>query len=279
VIKLLNIADLHVHTTASDGAYSLAEVAQKARGEDIEIIAITDHDSVSAFDDVPAGLSIEVVPGVELSAELGEREVHVLGYFLDVKNAALVATLTGLREKRRRRIESIADRLAELNVNIDTGGILAVGEGSSVGRLHVAELLINHGYSTNVYQAFRDYLGPYGKAFVPKARLKTAEAIGLIHSSGGAAILAHPGSFFTVDEVRIFVNEGLDGIEAVYPAHSPADTEMWMGFARDNGLLTTAGSDFHGRGIENKLGLVKTTRENVQVLQARSQKYGVRRVS
>jgi len=278
VIKYTNCADLHVHTTASDGAYTLDKVALMARDAGLEIIAVTDHDNVSALEGEQSVHGVEVVPGVELSAELEGREVHILGYYLDIANAQLAQTLATLREKRRDRMKGILEKLSGLNVTIDTESVTDTDEDASVGRLHVAELLINHGYASNVYEAFRDYLGPYGKAYVPKTRLSVIEAITLVHSAGGAAVLAHPGSFFTIEEVRTFVEKGLDGVEAYYPAHSPLDTDKWAALARENGLVTTAGSDFHGRGNETPIGAVRMARDGVELLHARSKRYGAGRL-
>ncbi len=274
--RLSNVADLHVHTVASDGACTLAEVAAIAREKDLETIAVTDHDSVGAFDGAPAGLPVEVIPGVELSAAHEEREAHVLGYFIDVTNAALRARLGELQNRRLARLDIILAKLREHDIHIDPAVILDVAAGS-VGRLHVAERLVADGHAANVYMAFRDYLGPAGKAYVPKMRLSVRDAVALIHEAGGAAVLAHPGNFFTDDEARSFAAVGLDGLEAHYPSHAPADTARWLALAETLGLVVTGGSDFHGRSVsETDLGAAKVTREHVNLLRERSARYGVR---
>jgi hypothetical protein len=275
VIKHINVADLHVHTTASDGAFSLAEVVALARSANLEIIAVTDHDSVGALASPPPP-GVEIIPGVEFSAGFREREAHVLGYFIDPARPALCARLADLQDRRRARLDDILAKLRALDISIDAEEILDVAAGS-VGRLHVAELLVSQGHAAGVYEAFRDFLGPYGKAFVPKTHLTVAEAIGLVHAAGGAAVLAHPGGFFTDDDALGFVGDGLDGIECHYPSHALYDTERWLALAAREGLVVTGGSDFHGRAISPvDLGAIRISRADGDAVRERSRRYGVR---
>jgi hypothetical protein len=273
-------ADLHIHTTASDGAYSLAEVASLAAKIGIEIISVTDHDSVAALEDMRAVKCVDVVPGVELSAELGAREVHILGYYLDAKDEALQAILTKLQAKRRERLNLILDKLAEFKIDIDPQEVLDIASGASVGRLHVAELLIDKGHAASLYQAFREFLGPEGKAFVPKTRFSVAEAIDILHRAGGVAVLAHPGYIFAPVEIKEFARDGLDGIEAYYPRHSPSDVAQALRLADELGLVATGGSDFHGRrSTDVPIGAARASRADVEKLYERSRRYGARRLS
>ena len=223
---------------------------------------------------------MEVIPAVELSSQLGDREVHILGYFIDVRNKTLRSTLTRLQRSRRARLEEILAKLSRHNINIDPGLILSGVKGHSVGRLHVAEILIENGHSSSLYEVFRDFLGPEGKAFVPKERLSVKDAMELVHSAGGAAVLAHPGGFFTPEEVCSFAECGLDGIEAYYPSHSEITTLKWLEVARGNDLVVTGGSDFHGRSVsETPLGAVRIPRSKVEALRERSRRYAVGRLS
>lgn len=277
--RQVNVADLHVHTTASDGAYSLPEVADMAAGTGLEIVAITDHDSVSSLDEAHRITAVEVVPGVELSSQFGPtREVHILGYFLDITSERLRATLADLQKNRRARLHAILEKLSEANIDLDPRDLLDMAEGTSVGRLHVAELLIEKGHVGSMYEAFRNFLGPEGTAFVPKTRLSVPDAIELVHSSGGAAVLAHPGSTFTADEIRSFAADGLDGIEAHYPRHTLAETENSIRLSAELNMIVTGGSDFHGRRASDiPLGAVRISRTDVDKLRDRSAAYGVRR--
>ncbi len=273
-MKYINVADLHIHTTASDGAYGVEEVTRMASQAGLEIISITDHDSVSALDARDKITSVELVSGVELSAELGAREVHILGYYINPDDEKLRVTLEGLQKMRRARLHAILEKLSEMKIDIDPQEVLDIAAGASVGRLHVAELLIDKGHVNTLYEAFRNFLGPEGKAFVPKTRFSVYEAIELLHSAGGAAVLAHPGYVFAPVEVRGFAREGLDGIEAYYPRHSPGDTAQALSLAEELDMVATGGSDFHGRrSTEVPLGASRVSREHVEKLYQRSRRY------
>lgn len=280
MIEYRNIADLHVHTTASDGAYSLPEVARLARDAGLEIIGVTDHDNVSAIGAERLINGVEIIPGVELSADWGAREAHILGYYIDPRDRELCERLNALQEKRRERLAVILQKLNDLKVDIDPQEILDMAAGGSVGRLHVAERLIDKGYAGSLYEAFRDFLGPEGKAFVPKTRMSVHDAIGLIHAAGGAAALAHPGFIFAPDEIREFARWGLDGIEAYYPRHSQSDITQALKLAEELDLVVTGGSDFHGRYMSDiAIGATRVTADDVARLHERSKRYGAGRIS
>ena len=184
--------------------------------------------------------------------------------------------MADLQNRRRARLDDILAKLRALDICIDADEILDVAAGS-VGRLHVAEFLVSQGHVSGVYEAFRDFLGPAGKAFVPKTRLTVAEAIEIIHAAGGAAVLAHPGNFFADEDVAGFVKDGLDGIEAHYPSHALYDTERWVAFAARERVVITGGSDFHGRAISGTgLGAIRISRADVDAVRERSTRYGVR---
>ncbi len=274
------IADLHIHTTVSDGGFCPGEVARLASAADLEIIAITDHDSVSAFDSFSPDWQLEVVPGVELSAYLGTREVHVLGYFLDPHEIRLRTALESLQKKRQARAFSIIRKLAEEKVNISCEEVFEAAGGCSVSRLHVAEVLIENGHSSNLYEAFRDFLGPGGAAFVPKPYFTVEGAIEMIRAAGGAAVLAHPRDNFTLREIAQFVDAGLDGIETFYPTHSKEHVDACLKAAETFGIVATGGSDFHGRRFADKpIGTARVDRETVEKLYERAGPNGIRRLS
>jgi predicted metal-dependent phosphoesterase TrpH len=276
----LRTVDLHVHTTASDGAFPAGEVARLARAAGLEAIAITDHDSVAAFADPSGEDGVEIIPGVELSAYFEAREVHILGYFVDPEDVPLRATLKSLQQKRRARAYSILRMLAARNINITPQEVFEIASGSSVSRLHVAELLIEGGHSANLYEAFRDFLGPEGAAFVPKPIFTVEQAIEIAHCAGGVAVLAHPRGNFTFDQVAMFAERGLDGIEAHYPNHSPLEEKECIEVAARLGLVATGGSDFHGRRyLDTPIGAARTDPESVERLFERSRPNGVRRLS
>lgn len=278
-MKLLDVADLHVHTTFSDGAYSPDEVLNLAETAGLEILAITDHDSVSAFDAI-SYTRLEVIPGAELSASHEGREVHILAYFIDPAREDLRTQLHMLQRKRRSRLFTILRKLAEHEVEIQASDVFNSAGGGSISRLHVAEALIDGGHVANLYEAFRDYLGPDGAAYVPKPYFTVAEATRLIHDAGGAAVLAHPGDNFTVDQIAAFARDGLDGIEVSYPSHTFEETALHRELAARLNLVATGGSDFHGRRhADTPIGAAKVSREVVERLFERTGKNAVRRLA
>ncbi len=278
-MKPLNVADLHIHTTASDGACTPRQVANLARAAGLEIIAITDHDSIDGLEN-PGLDGLEIIPGVELSASFEGREVHILGYFVEPGNRALRETLKSLQQKRRARLFTILRKLAEKDVEIRAADVFNSAGDGSISRLHVAEALIDGGHSANLYEAFRDYLGPEGAAFVPKPNLSVAEAVHIAHSAGGVAVLAHPGSGFLAEEVESFADAGLDGIEACYPSHSLNETALHNALAERLGLVVTGGSDFHGRRYaDTPIGAARVDRDTVEKLFERTGRNAVRRLA
>lgn len=274
------IADLHIHTTASDGAYGAAEVVRMAGDAGLEVIAITDHDSVEAFDGLEEGGDVEVIAGVELTAYFREREVHILGYFVDTGNAALCSMLRTLRKKRRARAYTIVRMLAEQDIDIPAGELFNLAGDASISRLHVAELLIDKGHRDNLYQVFRDFLGPEGSAFVRKPHFEVEEAIEIAHEAGGAAVLAHPRSNYAREDIGLFVEAGLDGIETFYPSHRKFEVDACLDIAAEFDLVATGGSDFHGRRyIDTPIGAMRVGRETVTKLFERSGRYASGRLS
>ncbi|MHC4712379.1 MAG: PHP domain-containing protein [Planctomycetota bacterium] len=278
-MKPLNVADLHIHTTASDGACTAREVANLAHSAGLEIIAITDHDSIDGLEN-PRLDGLEIVPGVELSASFEGREVHILGYFIEVGNETLREMLKSLQQKRKARLFTILRKLAEENVEIRAADVFSSAGDGSISRLHVAEALIDGGHSANLYEAFRDYLGPEGAAFVPKPNLTVAEAVRIAHSAGGTAVLAHPGSNFSAEEIESFAAAGLDGIETCYPSHSLEETARHSALAEKLGLVITGGSDFHGRRYaDTPIGAARVDRETVERLFERTGRNALRRLA
>ncbi len=243
--------DLHMHSTASDGAYSPEEVVQIALTKAMDVIALTDHDSISGISRAQAasaGTSLEVLAGVELSAEDEDADRHILGYLFDPGSPALSALFRKLREARIDRVGQIVEKLAALNVMLPVEEILALSNGGSVGRVHVARVMLRRGYTASLQEAFDRYIGDDGPAYVPHYPLTPKQAIEVIHQAGGVAVMAHPGR---VENYRKILDGliplGLDGIEVYYPDHTPSIVSELRVLARQHGLLMTVGSDFHRR--------------------------------
>jgi predicted metal-dependent phosphoesterase TrpH len=240
--------DLHMHSTASDGSRAPAEVVRAAKKANLAAIALTDHDSVAGLSEAQAAgaeLGVRLVNGVELSAVEGETETHLLGLHLR-DTEVLERGLAGLREMRARRARTIVERLNALGVAVSFEAVLAQAGSGVVGRPHVARALIAEGWATDARDAFDRYLGAGRPAYVAKEQLSMCDAIAMIHTAGGLAVLAHPGPGGTRERIEALRALGLDGVEVKHPSHSPADTTRLRGLCEQLGLLPSGGSDWHG---------------------------------
>lgn len=241
-------ADLHFHSSASDGVESPAALVGRAVAAGLSVAALTDHDTVGglgAFESAAAGTGLVAAGGTELSVDEGGEDVHLLGLFVDPTEPDLASRLAFVREVRTRRGEMIVELLNGLGVTLDLEAIRAeVGEGA-FGRPHVARALVAAGVVGSVPEAFERFLGEGAPAWVPKAKWGLGEAIGAVRRAGGLAVLAHPVWY---EDPRGLVRKGrdlgLDGIEVYHPDHGGREEEF-LREARDLGLLVTAGSDFH----------------------------------
>jgi len=242
-------ADLHIHTTFSDGTDTPEEVVKKAREAGLDTIAITDHDTVSGIERaIAAGKSsgVNIIPGVELTTETVDFEVHMLGYFIDYKSEKLKATLDKIRDSRVSRIYEMADKLKKLGVNIDPERVLELSAGGSPGRPHVARAMVEAGAVGSIREAFDKYIDSEGPAYVPHFKLTPEEAIKLILGASGVPVYAHPAISKSDKMIPALVSYGLKAIEVYYGGHSQEDTKRYFNLAKKLGLLMTGGSDYHG---------------------------------
>lgn len=252
--------DLHSHTTASDGDHTPSQLMAHAFGLGLKAIAVTDHDTTAGVMEATAEaerLGIELVPGIELSAEPnGKGQCHILGLYIDPLNPALRGRLQQVVENRNSRNARIVERMQrELGWEIELAEVEAEAGGEIVARPHFAKVLVRKNLVPDFQTAFDLYLGTGGKAYVSRDRLTPKEAIGLIHDAGGVAILAHPNNLKmneaeTEQEVIRLTKLGLDGIEARYNRHSPEETTRYLTLASRLKLVTSGGSDFHGPSVK-----------------------------
>lgn len=247
-------ADLHSHTTASDGTQSPRANVQMALDAGLGAIAITDHDTISGVAEALAAgmeLGVVVVPGVEISTVANGQDIHILGYYMNIADEQFLQRLSSLRETRDTRNEMIIARLQELGIDITMEEVLkevanVKRKGDTVGRPHIAAVLMNKGYVSTITEAFDRYLATGAAAYANPPRIEPATAITWIHEAGGKAVLAHPGIYHDDALVEVIASQGLDGIEVYHADHSPEDEERYRLLAERKGLLITAGSDFHG---------------------------------
>jgi 3',5'-nucleoside bisphosphate phosphatase len=264
--------DLHAHSTASDGSRAPADVIAAARAAGLAAIALTDHDTMAGVREATAAgqaLGVRVVPGVELSAMEGEREVHVLGLHIEHVDP-IEHTLTTLRDQRVVRAQQIVQKLNELGVPITFDAVLAQAGSGAIGRPHLARVLISEGWARDSRDAFDRYLGAGKPAFVAKHRLTVAEAIDLIHTGGGLAVLAHPGPEGRRDAVERYAAIGLDGLEVRHPGHNSEDTSRLGALVDFFGLVPSGGSDWHGASEgQRTLGVMRVPGEWLERQDAR----------
>jgi len=270
----MQVADLHAHTTASDGTYTPRQLVELAKKNGVAAVAVTDHDTTAGLPEaMEAGreLGVEVVPGIELSTVFEGREVHVLGYYYDPNNQELQELTTKMREERITRMDKMILRLQEVGVEITREEVVAEAQGA-IGRPHIARVLVRKGYVTDIPDAFDKYLGSGRPGYVKRLVMSPAEAVELVIRAGGSPVVAHPG---LVDKDYLFdtlVPLGLVGLEAYHPDHSPDKRRHYEALAKHHGLIATGGSDFHGGGAEHRgdLGSVHVALDVVRQLQAKS---------
>jgi 3',5'-nucleoside bisphosphate phosphatase len=246
--------DLHLHTTHSDGSLSPTEVLRLAHKARVTVLAITDHDIVSAIPEaIAAGteLGIEIVPGVEISSCIGTSELHILGYCLRWQDVELNQRLAALRKSRHHRNPQIIERLRSMGLDVSYEEVLALAGTDAVGRPHIARLLMDKKYVSSAKEAFDRYLAEGRPAYVPRELPQPADAIAWINAAGGVAVLAHPTWAKVSGEglntlLTTLKAGGLTGIEAHYSTHTKRQTTEYIDLAKRLDLLVTGGSDFHG---------------------------------
>ncbi len=273
----LRIADLHTHSSYSDGALAPGELVQRVAQAGIAILALTDHDTIAGNPEAAAearSLGIEFVPGIEISAHHEGVEYHVLGHFVDEREP-LQGYVDLMRLRRRERLREMASRLGSAGVAVDADRLAEIAKGTPT-RAHLAQHLVEIGEVDTVSTAFRDYLGAGCAAYVPAATVSVEEAIRVVHEAGGCASLAHPGDWFDERKIGALCELGLDGIEVVHPSHDQRLTDYYEHLATRYGLAVTGGSDFHGSadGLSSVLGTYSISEKAVDTLRVRARRLG-----
>jgi predicted metal-dependent phosphoesterase TrpH len=254
-------ADLHVHSNASDGTDPPAEVMSRAARAGLDVVALTDHDTVAghaqARQALPAPLIL--VPGMELSARLDEQSVHLLAYLFDPDDPDLAAETSRIRDDRVLRARAMVDRLIALGVPITWDDVAAIAGSGVVGRPHIAQAMAASGAIASPDQAFtRDWIADGGRAYVGRYALEPTRAIGLVRAAGGVAVLAHPRAnrdlLVTDEQIAGLAAAGLAGIEVFHPDQPDDEQASLFSLTRDLGLIATGGSDDHGRLTGHRIG-------------------------
>jgi predicted metal-dependent phosphoesterase TrpH len=247
--------DLHIHSSTSDGRLSPEEVVRESARRGLAVIALTDHDAVSGLAPALAAAKafpgLRVVPGVELSTDAAQGEVHILGYFIDYNDGELVARLERMRNSRLERAQAMIAKLRDLGVNIDWSRVQEIAGKGSVGRPHLAQAMLEKGYIASFKEAFTSYIGRGGPAYVERRKLTPAAAVELVLRARGLPVLAHP---LTVSDPEALVIKlkavGLVGIEAYYKDYGADEVGKLLVLAERYNLVATGGSDYHGLDAE-----------------------------
>ncbi len=275
-------ADLHIHTSVSDGHYSPEQVVEHASRLGFAAISICDHDAVEGTERaIAAGneIGIEVIPGVELSTSVeqtegsgsGGQEIHIIGYFIDWHDEELTKMLDDFRQYRVTRMEKMVEKLNHLGCKIDIDKLTSSADTASIGRMHLAQALLTEGYVRDLREAFDRYLA-FGKpAYMEKFKITPKQACDLIKRIGGIPVLAHPYLFHNDDMVSQLIDDGIMGIEAFYSKMPDRAVQYYIEMARSNNLLITGGSDCHQYGDYFLMGTVKLPYKYVERLKQKWQ--------
>lgn len=242
-------ADLHLHTAFSDGTYSPEELAGHARHQRLAAIALTDHDTAEGCARAAAACAqngLEFLPGIELTAELDDHELHILGYGFDAAHPEFQRELATFQSVRQQRIREMVARLNDRGVPLRAEDVFALANCRSPGRPHVARALVQTGICSSLDEAFERFLKKHRPAWVPKFKMSALRAIQLLHAAGGLAVMAHPGLNRIDPLLPVLVDAGLDGLECWHTKHSVATVQHYRELALHYGLLQTGGSDCHG---------------------------------
>jgi len=269
----LSKVDLHIHSNASDGRLSPAEVVRQAAKNGLNVIAITDHDTVDGI--APALIAakdfpeLKVIPGIELSTDVPQGEVHVLGYFIDYNDREFKAILEELRNSRIKRAQGMVAKLKQFGIHVDWERVQEIAKEGSIGRPHIAQVMLEKGYISSIKEAFDKYISHGGPAYVEREKMTPVEAVELIIKFNGLPVLAHP---FTSNNTKTLTAElkiaGLVGIETYYKDYTTDNVNELIGLADKYGLITTGGTDYHGLepAGETMIGGVDVPMESVEHL-------------
>ena len=245
-------SDLHMHTRCSDGLLNPEELVEAAKAAGLNYIAITDHDTVNGICQLyEVGLypnkGIKIIPGIEFSAHHEVQEIHILGYNIDIYDKNLTDRLNDVVEGRWDRFSNMIKKLQDMEYDISETDVLEIaGDSTSISRSHIAQALVKKGYFQTVKDCFDEVLEKGRPAYVSHYLLDPKEIIDLIKQSGGIPVLAHPKLIKDDNLVDELLKQGIEGVEAFYPKHSPEDTERYLAMANKYNLMITGGSDFHG---------------------------------
>ncbi len=245
---MLPKADLHIHTTCSDGKMSPTEAVELAKEKNLASLSITDHDTCKAYHKALSRaeeLEIELIPGVEITSTIGNKEAHILAYYFDPDTNYLEDFLKKQKQARRERIKGIIDTVKKNGIDVDFDEVWAEANGANIGRPHLARVLMQKGYVSSHKEAFIRYLSNQKLGSIENTYPDYREVIKIIKNVGGAAVLAHPGKLYNGEEIEAFIEAGIDGLECIHPSHNYTLQKKYTELCEKYSLLMTGGSDSH----------------------------------
>lgn len=249
--------DLHVHSTFSDGTFTPSMLLKEAYDKGLAAMALTDHDTVEGIDEAAAAaekLGIELVPGIELSTFYDKKEIHIVGLFIDYKDSGFNKKLAEFKDRREAKNMKMCEKFKEIGIDVSYSEMKSMYAGSVITRAHFADYLLKKGIVRDRNEAFDRYIGNRGPCYVDREKITPADAIKLIHSVGGIAVLAHPvlyhlGAAQMTKLMEYLCDNGIQALEAIYSTYSMGEEIQMRNLASRYNLLISGGSDFHG---ENK---------------------------
>jgi len=270
---MTNKTDLHMHSYFSDGYNSPEKLVEKAKDRGIKILSLTDHDNVNGiFEAVEHArkFDIEIIPGVEISTDIRDTEVHILGYFVDPRNKDFQHYLNFFREERLKRAIRMVKKLNILGLDITIDDVMVFAKNSAIGRPHLAQALLAKGQVKSFFEAFYKFIGNHAPAYERKVHLSPQSAFKIISDAGGISFIAHPGNMPEI-LIKELIDAGVDGIEVIHPSHSPQQVKFYRGIVNEYFLLESGGSDFHGgkREDDENLGKYYTSSKVVDTMRTR----------
>jgi len=265
--------DLHMHSFYSDGYHAPEILIDKAYNRGISTLSITDHDSVNGITeaiDYAKKYKMEVISGLEISTDIRDTEVHILGYFVDPRNKDLEHYLNFFREERFKRAIRMVKKLNILGLDITLDDVMTFAKDSAIGRPHIAQALLAKGQVKSFFEAFYKYIGNHAPAYERKVHLSPQSAFKIISDAGGLSFIAHPGNMPEI-LIKELIDAGVDGIEVIHPSHSPEQVRFYRGIVNEYFLLESGGSDFHGgkREDDDNLGKYYTSAKVVETMKTR----------
>ena len=272
-------ADLHIHTTFSDGSYKPEEIVDLAEKNNFKTIAISDHDTLDGINpalEYASNKDIEVIPAIEFSTFEEKAEIHILGYFIDHEDDYLRKKVKKIFDSRKIRAQKMVELLNKQNIDITYNEVKNMAGDDYIGRPHIAKLMVKRGYINEMKDAFTDqYIGNGGKAYVEKYKLSPVEAIDLILNTGGIPVLAHPvfinhGEPMDKQDIKKLKDTGLLGLEVYHSKHNEKTIGYYKNIAQELNLLITGGSDFHGENSPGvNLGDIRLSDDHIDKLKGK----------